>query len=309
MPQNSDNKDEVSDVFLDLASNIHLLGFNNGVFNLQTCEFYPKSPADIITKSVGYDYPFGYSTCKADLMQFLLDIVPDADNLKFLLKYIASGFDGNREHMYLAGMGNGSNGKTTFERLTMNTLGNYSKKHSDDLLIQDTLEFDDHTLTVPQPNPYILHLQEARIVFGSDESNIDTNTINLLTGVKDTRARNINEDYTIIKSKFKMIVMFNSVPEIIISEEEPQGPIGTPPTLDDSPKPQIIYFPFETNFVHNPEKDNEKKCGDYGSMVENMELWKQDFMLLLLEAYKIYHEEGLELSTGVKKFTQKCNNG
>jgi phage/plasmid-associated DNA primase len=59
-----------------------LIGFNNGVYDLNKFEFRDGRFDDYITMSVGYDYQENHTEKYQDLLNFLNDIQPnDADVL------------------------------------------------------------------------------------------------------------------------------------------------------------------------------------------------------------------------------------
>ena len=74
--------------------------------------------------------------------------------------------------------------------------------------------------------------------------------------------------------------------------------------LDDETKSRVVCIPFNTVFVENPEKENERKIDR--EIHNKLKLWKQDFMLLLIQFYKLYCIEGLDIPFDVLKFTNEC---
>ena len=60
---------------------------------------------------------------------------------------------------------------------------------------------------------------------------------------------------------------------------------------------RLKIIPFGTEFVENPTKPNEKKIDI--DLSSKLPLWKQDFMLLLIEYYKIYLTNGLVITDNI----------
>lgn len=75
----------------ELDKRAYLIGFENGVYDLETHEFRDGCPDDNITMSVEYDYIEKHTKHKNALLKFLEDILPNEDDRDFLLKYTATG--------------------------------------------------------------------------------------------------------------------------------------------------------------------------------------------------------------------------
>ncbi len=61
--------------------------------------------------------------------------------------------------------------------------------------------------------------------------------------------------------------------------------------LDNAFSKRLRCLVFPTEFVDNTEKDNQKKIDV--NIMNNFNLWKMDIMLLLIDYYKKYTENGL----------------
>lgn len=118
---------------------------------------------------------------------------------------------------------------------------------------------------------------------------INAGFIKMLTGRDDVTCRQMYSSEIIeFKPIFGLIMLRNKIPEFDKSDE----------AIWDRCK--CIKYP--TKFVDEPNKENEKKKDDkLGMKLKN---WKNDFMLLLLEFYVKYKEEGLKEPESVKHYTQ-----
>lgn len=78
------------------------------------------------------------------------------------------------------------------------------------------------------------------------------------------------------------------------------------PSFDDNSdkavwaRTRCIEFPI--TFVNKPKNDKEKIIDK--TIGEKILQWKQDFMLLLIEKYEQYCEEGLKVTDNILKFTK-----
>ena len=66
------------------------------------------------------------------------------------------------------------------------------------------------------------------------------------------------------------------------------------------------YINFPISFVDEPKNVNQKKI-DY-NLSDKLLHWKEDFMLLLINYYKLYKKEGLLPEQSVLKFTNEIKD-
>jgi phage/plasmid-associated DNA primase len=97
-----------------------------------------------------------------------------------------------------------------------------------------------------------------------------------------------NEEYE-YEPQFKIILLCNDMLDIDSNDE------------GICARMRCIEFPIK--FVDNPTADNEKQI-DKG-LQNKIKMWKQDFMLLLLEYYKKYKTDGL--TNKIKKYQKESD--
>lgn len=137
---NSKRKQIVDSVVIELNrselrgqwdSRADLLGVNNGVVMLDTCEFRAARKDDYITMSTGYDYLEVWDAdVEAQLQEFLERCYPVEEERKFVQRYSGYCLTGDhREKIFLMlNVRGGYNGKSTFLSLLMATMGDYAIK-------------------------------------------------------------------------------------------------------------------------------------------------------------------------------------
>ena len=273
----------------ELDSRHYLIGFENGVYDLEKHEFRAGRPEDNITMSVGYDYTNEYSAYKDNLFKFLEDIIPDPDDRDFLLKYTATGLCGaNKEEICLIMSGDTRNGKTKFKELVDHTLGQYFVTFSSNLL----------TSQRPAPNcpvPELMAFINKRFGMGSEpdaKAKINASFYKFFTGNETMPARGLYDKALIqIKPTHKIAILCNSIPLFDVNDQA----VWT--------RTRCIEFP--TKFVDNPQHSNEKKIDK--TIGEQLVLWRQDFMILLIDKYKEYQRSGLVATEKILKFTKLYN--
>ena len=80
---------------LKLNKNPYLLGFNNGVYNLELMEFKTGNPLDFISLSVGYDYV--NNSFINELDEIIKQIIPNENIKKYVLKLLGYCLFGKNE--------------------------------------------------------------------------------------------------------------------------------------------------------------------------------------------------------------------
>jgi hypothetical protein len=104
----NNNKDK--DFIKKLDNNNILIGFNNGIYDLQKFEFRKGEPTDYITMTVGYDYQENHTEKYNDLLKFLEDIQPNKEERDYMLTYLSVGLVGNLLELFTILTGCGRNG-------------------------------------------------------------------------------------------------------------------------------------------------------------------------------------------------------
>ena len=106
----------------------HLVGFSNGVFDLDAKEFRAGIPEDMISFSTKYDY-IGYDEASpviGAIMRYFEQTQPMPEVREYLLRLMGSYLHGNvREERFHVWTGSGANGKSITINLIERTLGDY----------------------------------------------------------------------------------------------------------------------------------------------------------------------------------------
>ena len=152
----------------DLDTNIYLLGFENGVYDLKKNIFRSASPGDKISFSTGYDY-----TTKVDeevqkqIMTTLEKIQPNKKILDFVLTYFASTLIGtNKNELFINLEGSGGNGKGLISTLHDCALGDYAGILNNNYLVNTFNSPESHNTMLAnnykkRQNPISFYLVES----------------------------------------------------------------------------------------------------------------------------------------------------
>ncbi len=232
-----------SDIVFD--NNPNLVGFDNGVVDLNELCFRPYKPTDYVTWSCGYDFkPMlaslgvvekddkGVSSIRylteadlteEDLTQIqklrntLKKILPNQEHLDLVLTILASGVSGKAIEKFFIFNGNGRNGKGFLHELVKSALGNYYYE-VDSLVLQESKKFAKSR----DSNPEVAGLAKKRIVFTKEpakEQPLQNATVKDMTGGGCIKGRMNNSNKTEIPLWLTLIMECNVKPNFA---EEPE---------------------------------------------------------------------------------------
>lgn len=271
-------------------SKTHLIGFDNGVYDLNEGRFRDGEPDDYITLSTRYDYqPYNANDpLLPEILAFLGQLFQEfdangnrIDNFRdYMLLLMSSYLNGDNlnEHLNIW-VGNGGNGKSKLVSLLHHTLGQYARTVPSTVF---TRKLPSHT----KANPCIAGLIGVRLCTTchpeefKHKATLHTDLIKSWTNGENIIARNIFQKQTLFKSQLKIIVDCNEVPNL-------------PDKNESDGKLRVRIIPFKSQFVDNPNPNNKYQMKVDGWMEQKLQTWKSSFMGLLLENYKTYKITGL----------------
>jgi P4 family phage/plasmid primase-like protien len=282
-----------------LNSNPMLLGFNNGIYDLEKHIFRKGLPEDFVSMTVGYDFEEHSVENPDEIMEELIDflrhVFPDPKNnyehLEYVMKFLGSCLMGkNPEELFHLFTGVGSNGKSKLMELMKLVFGDYYAT------IQTTL------LTKERPSsnnasPDIMGLVSKRVIVCSEpekRSPLNCGFMKLLSGNDTFKGRNLYEPKEIeFKLTFKMIMLCNDLPEIDSNDN------GTWRRV------RAIDFPseFKDDPVPNPMKPYQFKIDKFLS--DKLVRWKERCMCLLIHYFKKFMKEGLSKTERIEEATRE----
>ncbi len=268
-------------------TNCYLIGFENGVYDLKEHTFTPGKQDDMVTMSTGYNFAPEKSENYDSLLQFLEDIQPNKVERDYLLTFLSTALFGNSLKLFTILTGKGCNGKTTLIELLKMTFGDYYGS------------IDSQFLTEPKPNNFssadvLLHLHCKKLVTSSEPNGGQKLSIGHIKQIS-------SNDTILVKPRYqKDIITFDpNFVTLFICNNIPKTD-----NCESSFMRRLRCINFPTEFCDNPVKDYQKQINT--NINENFNSWRNDFMLLLLEFYKKYQEEGkLEATDEILKWNKK----
>ena len=127
-----------------INKNKNLIGFNNGVYDLKKQVFRDGKPSDYITFSTNYDYQIYDANDKniVKVNNFLFDLFQDNLECKKVIDILSSFLKYKFLQDAYVFLGRIGSGKSTLERLILDTFGDYASRDSFYAHRFDTSDFD-----------------------------------------------------------------------------------------------------------------------------------------------------------------------
>lgn len=282
-----------------LDTNPGLLGFDNGVYDLDLMVFRESLPSDNISMTCGYDYDHDVDVKYVDeVMKFVREIMPNEENVNYILTILAYALHGIKDKEFFnIWTGSGGNGKSLLNDLISHAFGDYY--HAPSALIYTTTKNDSS-----KANPEIYALKGKRIIISEEPcagTPIKSSIIKELTGNNKLSARN-NYDTKFIefKPQFLPIICCNIIPLV--------------DSYDGGFMRRVDIEQFMYKFVHEPILSNEKLIDTTlkRKFSENIE-YSKAFMNILIKKYNEYRQNGSvimkpkEVTETTNKYLEECN--
>lgn len=281
-----------------LDRNPYLLGFKNGVYDLQNDIFREGMPQDYVSKSCSIDYPHNTDPeCDARLNKFLTEILPDPEVREYLITVFASTLDYvNREEKFYIITGNGRNGKSLLTQLHQDILKDYTCNVPVALITQKRAESN-------KASPEVAKLELTRFALIKEpdlsDKSINTGLVKELTGNDIVSARNLFENDKEFRVSCILMFMTNLLPDVYTDDTAIWDRI------------KVIDFPIrfcEPSQITNP--DVEKPIDN--TLKQTMESLKSSWMKLLITRYKEYKKmknipEPKAIADATKSYRERNN--
>jgi len=273
-----------------LNSYTMLLGFNNGIYDLEKMVFRDGRPDDFVSFSTGIDYvPFDdEDPDSVEMVEFLKQVLPDPDVRRYVLKLISSFLSGKTgDQKFHIWTGCGSNGKSKLLDLVEYSFGDYAQKLPVTVLTHKRGG-------ASAANPEIAKTKGKRFVSFQEpekEDKIHVGYMKELTGGDTIMARAMYKEPVEFKPQFKMILACNDLPSI--------------PSTDNGTWRRLRVVDFPSKFVEQPDPNNENEFKMDTGIPEKLWRWRECFMGLLVAMYARYKEDGLQEPECVTKYTNQ----
>jgi len=279
----------------------HLLGFSNGVLNLDKNHFRPYEKLDMITQSTGYPYRLPTNEEKNMFNDYINKVMPIDDERQLLFKILASCLRGELLENFIMLNGNGRNSKDALITSACKTvLGNdYFYQAPASILTKG----GDNEI-----NQSIANMHNKRmIVYSECKTNIKSITVKSLTGCRILPARGIYE-----KDNQKI----NTGTHFLLTQ-----PGIDFDKIDDAVYNRLIIVPFRAMFRTQDKLDELPEETEFAYLVDSyykseefLEFIKYALLDMMVQHYKIiqvdkYTINNIPLSCKelIKEYSADCN--
>lgn len=272
-----------------LDTNLDLIGFNNGVYDLLNGCFRKGTPDDMVTLTTGYDY-IEYEETHEHILgikDFFNKIMPDPEMQRYLFLLLASYIEGhNKLQKFVIWTGSGSNGKSSLVDLISHAFGQYYDTLPNTVLTQKRGSSSSAT-------PEMANKRGVRFVVLQEPEESDKMHVGYmkeLTGSDWITARALYKEPIRFKPQFKLVLTCNRLPHI--------------PSNDGGTWRRLRVTKFDSEFVDHPKNPNQFKK-DY-TLAEKLREWRQAFMWILINIYyPQYKKDGVPEPIKVTEHTEK----
>lgn len=223
----------------------HLIGFTNGVYNLNTGSFGPGKKDDYILRTCGVEYDPGTDTSLAETV--LEGIFPSKDEREYAITKYALCLEGiNREQGITFDYGyRARNGKSFLNERVAEAFGDYGGTFASTLLT-------DKMKAAGDANSALSGFYKKRFLYCTEPEaglRINTNFVKALTGDKISARGLYAPKEILMKPTYHIFVCCNVLPNF--------------DTYDEGIARRIGVIDFVTKFVTTPKKIYEKKNVNY----------------------------------------------
>ena len=278
-----------------LDSHTHLLGFENGVYDLRLHEFREGLPDDYTSFTTGRHY-INYDPTSQEAQEiegYLSQVFTNENVRKYMKNMLACIIDGSiRQEKFYIFTGSGSNSKSIYLNLLQRAIGDYycilpiallTQKRSASNAAQSELERTKGRRCAVMQEP-------------GESEKLNIGLMKELSGGDRILARGLFKEPIEFKPQFKMIMTCNELPEV--------------PSDDGGTWRRIRVIEYISRFLDNPDPNNPKEFPIDPDLVEKLERWSDTFISMIIDHHKKFDAKTLVEPMEVRIATEgyKKNN-
>ena len=223
-----------------------MIGFNDGVYDLDRYEFRPFNVNDIVTLSTRYDFPLE-TEHDQEIETFFEQVFPDTNVRHFMKKFLASCLAGWNEYKILCfwtganeGKQTGGNGKSALCTLMAKALGEYYTEGKSSIITGKREKSESANSSIASfKNKRFIPFQEI-----DPGDRINMSVLKGLTGNDNLSVRDLYSKQEDIVPSWNLVTCCNIMPEFS--------------STDGGVKRRVRIIPFESKFVDDVHDEQWK---------------------------------------------------
>lgn len=263
-----------------------LLGFTNGVYDLEKDEFREGRWDDFITQSTNYDYKHvDLNNPDPDERQnleeftlFISQVFPDPDLRRYVKRILGAGICGElRDEEIYYWDGRGGNGKSKLMDCLKAAIGDYCHPLNVQHIVGKKKE-------AGSANADYIKVMHARIIHFDEPDKGDKLNQGLLKNLSGGDLMDIRGLYerkvTTVKWQASFFILLNDLPMLRNGD-------------DDGMKRRLRIIPFESYFTANPDPNDPKQFPIDRELITKIPKWRHVIFEWLLDGYREWYKDGL----------------
>ena len=254
-----------------LDSRPHLIGFENGVYDLRLHEFREGLPDDYISFCSARHYvPYNAQSNETkEIETFMSQVFTSPVIRKFVWDVFASILDGGIRHeKFYIFTGSGSNGKSKILELVQKAVGDYYCILPISLLTQKRAASNTAQSELERTKGRRFAVMQEP----SEGEKLNIGLMKELSGGDTILCRGLFKEPIQFKPQFKMIMTCNELPEV--------------PSDDGGTWRRIRVVNFDSKFIENPDLNNPKEFPLDTELGDNFERWADTFLGMMIQHHK-----------------------
>uniref|UniRef100_A0A6C0CS02 SF3 helicase domain-containing protein n=1 Tax=viral metagenome TaxID=1070528 RepID=A0A6C0CS02_9ZZZZ len=254
-----------------LDSRPHLIGFENGVYDLRLHEFREGLPDDYISFCSTRHY-IAYnpqSTETKEIETFMSQVFTNSVIRKFVWDVFASILDGGIRHeKFYIFTGCGSNSKSKLLELVQKAVGDYYCILPISLLTQKRAASNSAQSELERTKGRRFAVMQEP----SEGEKLNIGLMKELSGGDTILCRGLFKEPIQFKPQFKMIMTCNELPEV--------------PSDDGGTWRRIRVIHFDSKFIETPDPNNSKEFPIDTELGDNFDRWADTFLSMMIQHHK-----------------------
>ena len=258
-----------------------LLGFNNGIFDLKDLVFRPGQPEDMVSMSVGYDFPDMVDVdTEAEVMDFIEKIYPVEEERALMQRYAGYcllGKHNEKVMMLLSDRRSGFNAKSAMVKLMATAMGEYAVKADPNLIYRN-----ERVRSVNDHQAGFLAYRKKRLIFVEETDPLKFLDEELLKDMNGGQT-----SFTVRQMWREDVITFDWISKIIIAFNEGKMPGFN--IADTALVARMLTVPHRSRFYmdHVPNKPYSYKADS--NIKDNYPRWAPYFLRWALEGLREYY--------------------